>query len=150
MVPFQAIEQASEKSKAVKQALWWDLLFAIRIEREHIVSLGRRTAVERLGHLLCELHLRLTMTGPNTLHFKMPLTQTVISDVLGLTPVHVNRSLQELRSAGLITLKDRKLHIHDLETLRERSYFEYLEPAICTQAALEARSKGHVNELTIA
>lgn len=97
-VPPEAIRGAARASSTIDEALWWNLMVASAIEREHIVSLGRRSASERLGHLICELHLRLAMVGlADRGGYDMPVTQTDLSDLLGLSAVHVNRSLQELR-----------------------------------------------------
>src|SRR3712207_1055390 len=85
-VSLNAIQDAGRASPHIGEALWWDLLVASAIEREHIVSLGRRSATERLGHLLCELHLRLTMAGlADNSGYEMPLTQGELGDVLGLS-----------------------------------------------------------------
>jgi len=91
-----------------------------------VVSLGRRQASERLGHLFCELHLRLSMVGlvDDGLSYELPIRQSDIGDLLGLSAVHVNRSLQDLRRTGLVSLRDRRLTIHDLEGLRELSFFD--------------------------
>ncbi|WP_420135607.1 Crp/Fnr family transcriptional regulator [Rhodopseudomonas sp.] len=125
------IKAAVLASPRIEEALWWDLLVATAIDREHLVSLGRRTATERLGHLFCELHLRLEMVGlVEGLSYEMPVTQADLGDLLGLSMVHVNRSLQELRRTGLMSLRGRRLTIHDLEGLRELSFFDdgYLHP----------------------
>ncbi|WP_205481455.1 helix-turn-helix domain-containing protein [Sphingomonas arenae] len=114
-----------ERSPTCKQALWWDLLVATNIERAQIVSLGRRSAAERLGHLFCEIELRLRMAGiPTESGCDMPLTQVELADLLGLTPVHVNRSLQDLRKAGLISLENRRLIIREHQELRDLSDFD--------------------------
>nr|WP_314445514.1 Crp/Fnr family transcriptional regulator [uncultured Sphingomonas sp.] len=124
LVSHNALAEAAERSPACKQAFWWDLLTASNIERERIVSLGRRSAAERLGHLFCELQYRLTMAGVGGEGgCDMPLTQVDLADLLGLTPVHVNRSLQELRKAGLISLENRLLIIHEQAKLQELSQF---------------------------
>ncbi|MFC0242384.1 Crp/Fnr family transcriptional regulator [Rhodopseudomonas telluris] len=125
------IKAAVLASPRVEEAFWWDLLVATAIDREHLVSLGRRTATERLGHLFCELHLRLEMVGlVRDLSYEMPVTQADLGDLLGLSMVHVNRSLQELRRTGLMSLRGRRLTIHDLDGLRELSFFDdgYLHP----------------------
>lgn len=125
------IKNAVLASRRIEEALWWDLLVATAIDREHLVSLGRRTATERLGHLFCELHLRLEMVGlVEGLSYEMPVTQADLGDLLGLSMVHVNRSLQELRRTGLMSLRGRRLAIHDLQGLRELSFFDegYLHP----------------------
>jgi CRP-like cAMP-binding protein len=130
-IPLQSIRAAAREYEAIDEALWWDLLVASAIEREHIVGLGRRSAAERLGFLFCELHLRLSMVGlVDETGYELPLTQADLADLLGLTSVHVNRSLQDLRKSGVISLRGRRLEIHDLEVLREISMFDptYLHP----------------------
>ena len=124
-VPVEALRSAAQNSKPIERALWWDLLFTTAVEREHIVSLGQRSASESLGHLFCELHLRLRMAGLiEGNQFELPLIQADLGDLLGLSTVHVNRSLQELRKSGLIALKRRWLTIYHVERLREFSFFD--------------------------
>src|SRR5262245_33004851 len=95
-----AIAHAAQMSPRIKEALWWDLLAGSAIEREFIVSLGRRSAAERMGHLFCELHVRLDAVGlVKDFSYDLPLTQADLGDALGLSTVHVNRSLQDLRKA---------------------------------------------------
>lgn len=120
-----AIRTAACTYPGIEKALWWDLLVASAIERERVVSLGRRSASERLGHLFCELQLRLEMVGlADGPECDLPLTQSELADVLGLSSVHVNRSLQDLRSRGLVSLQNRRLTIRDLDRLREASFFD--------------------------
>jgi CRP-like cAMP-binding protein len=123
--PIAAIHGAAKANPRIEKALWWDLMFATGIEREHLVSLGRRSAAERMGHLFCELHLRLEMVGlTEGATFDFPVSQSDLGDLLGLSAVHVNRSLQELRRSHLISLSSRQLTIHDLDALRDLSYFD--------------------------
>ncbi|WP_128565687.1 Crp/Fnr family transcriptional regulator [Methylobacterium crusticola] len=106
------------------QALCWESLVAAAIQREWTVNIGQRTAFERLGHLLCELFVRLRSLGlTNGPTCELPLTQAEIADTIGLSVVHVNRTLQELRSAGLISLRGRELTIHKLEGLQRAVQF---------------------------
>ena len=124
-VPLSAIRSAAQASARVEEALWWDLLVAAATDRERVVSLGRRTAGERLGHLLCELHLQLSMVGlADETGYDLPVTQTDLADLLGLSTVHVNRSLQELRTSGLISFRGRRLTVLDLDGLRTTSLFD--------------------------
>lgn len=124
-VSSEAVQAAAKSSPPIETALWWDLLVSGTIEREHIVSLGRRSASERLGHLLCELHLRLDMVElAEGEECDMPLTQAELADALGLSHVHVNRSLQDLRARGLPTLTGRRPILHDLEALQAASLFD--------------------------
>ena len=119
------LQAAARNSPRMERALWWDLLVASAIDRERIVNLGRRVATERLGHLLCELHLRLRMVGlSDGLVCDFPLPQLDLADACGLSVVHVNRSLQQLRSSGLISLRNRRLTIHDLDQLQASSLFD--------------------------
>lgn len=92
---------------------------------EHLVNLGRRSADERMGHVLLELGARLKLVGlGDKTGFDCPLTQYHLADALGLTPVHVNRVLRNLREAELLTFKKRRVTIHDFERLKEFSGFD--------------------------
>ena len=127
----RALRDAAGASPHIEAALWWDLLVSDGIAREHLVSLGRRSATERLGHFFCEVHLRLTMAGlVEQPEYELPLTQADLADLFGLSAVHVNRSLQELRGSGLLSLRGRRMTIHDVKALRELSMFNpaYLAP----------------------
>lgn len=108
----------------ITQALWWHELVTTAIQREWTLNLGQRTAYERLGHLLVELYLRLRAVGKAAGgRCDFPLTQNDLADATGLTAVHVNRTLQELRRDGLIELERRQLHILDLERLKDSAMF---------------------------
>lgn len=121
----EAIKSAAHASPRIESALWWDLLVGWEIEREHLVNLGRRSATERLGHFFCEMHLRLAMVGlVEDQSYDIPITQADLGDLLGLSVVHVNRSLQELRRTGLMSLRKGRLAIHDLQELRELAFFD--------------------------
>ena len=95
------------------------------IQREWAVSLGRRNASERVAHLVCELHHRLDGDpGHRSLTIEMPLLQLDIADAVGLTPIHVNRMLQQLRSQGLIQSSHHSLTISDLPKLQRHACFD--------------------------
>jgi CRP-like cAMP-binding protein len=92
---------------------------------EHLVSIGRRTAIERTAHFFMELAERLMLIGQATeTEFKCPLSQFVLADALGLTAIHVNRVLRQLREQRLLTFHKGRVHIHDLGGLRKLSGFE--------------------------
>ena len=92
---------------------------------EHLVSVGRRDAIERTAHFFMEFAERLSLVGLATeAEFKCPLNQTVLGDALGLTPIHVNRVLRQLREQGLLTLEKGTVSIHDLNGLRKLAGFE--------------------------
>lgn len=109
----------------VCELLWRETLIDAAIFRQSIISLGRRTARERVGHLLCELFVRQrVIDNPPRNACRLPLTQTQLADLLGLSLVHVNRTLQGLRADGLVELEGRLLVIHDWEGLQEVSAFD--------------------------
>lgn len=92
---------------------------------EHLVNIGRRSAIERLAHLFLELGERLRLvdlTSPTG--FECPLNQYVLADALGLTAIHVNRVLRQLRERGLITVRSHQVAIHDLDGLRDLAGYE--------------------------
>ncbi|NWM54972.1 winged helix-turn-helix domain-containing protein, partial [Escherichia coli] len=83
------------------------------IHREWEVSLGRRNAIERAAHLFCELQSRLLVVGAAEGNsFRLPITQNQFAECLGLTGVHVNRVLRELREAGLADFRGGQVTIH--------------------------------------
>lgn len=109
----------------IQQALWWETLVNAAIQREWIVNLGQRSALERLAHLLCELHIRLQVVGmvsDETCEF--PITQLELADALGLTAVHISRTLKELRTRDLIRLRGHQLEILDFHELCRLAMFD--------------------------
>lgn len=106
------------------RALWWSTLVEEAITREWLLSVGQRNALERMGHLFCELLYRFRAVGMNEgMSCTLPLTQVDIAEILGLSAVHVNRTVQQLRRRKLITLEEGRLTIQDLEALKDLSQF---------------------------
>ena len=92
---------------------------------EYLVSIGRRNAIERTAHFFMELAERLSLIElTNETEFKCPLSQVVLADALGLTSIHVNRVLRELRDRQLVTVRKGSVRIHDLDRLRKLAGFE--------------------------
>jgi len=109
---------------ALTRALWWSTLVEEAIAREWIVNVGQRNALERTAHLFCELLYRFRAVGLNQgLSCTLPLTQVELAETLGLSSVHVNRTLQELRRQKLIALDDGRLTIQNLQALAELAFF---------------------------
>jgi CRP-like cAMP-binding protein len=118
------MDQLTINHPRVTQALWWAELVNSSIQREWTLNIGQRTAYERIAHLLVEMFLRLECVGMTRgQSCEFPPTQTDLADATGLTAVHVNRTLQELRRAGLIVLQGRTLTIPDLEALKNAALF---------------------------
>ena len=117
-------DEISSGFPRIATAFWWESLVNAAIQREWTMSLGQRTAAERMSHLLCEIFLRLRLAGlTREENCDFPLTQSDLADATGLSKVHVNRTLQELRSAELIVLKGKSLTIPNLERLMNEGLF---------------------------
>jgi len=102
-----------------------EALIDASILMEWLLTVGRRDAMKRVGHLLCELALRLGAAGLSEARaYEVPFTQEQIADALGLTQVHVNCMLKQLERGGLITREKRSLQIKDWRALAERSDFD--------------------------
>lgn len=103
-VPHGAIRAAAARYPALAEAFWRDCIVDSAILAQWVVNVGRRDARERIAHLLCEMAVRIAgaRAGACEIVFDLPVTQTHFADATGLTPVHVNRTLQVLRADGLV------------------------------------------------
>lgn len=131
-VPHERLLALTERHPHLARVYWLATNLDAAIQREWTVSLGRRSALQRVAHLFCELRLRLAVIGlADEQAFDFPLTQHEIAECLGMTPVHANRMLQELRRKGLIRLEQRRATILDEPGLRRLADFHdhylYLE-----------------------
>ena len=123
-IPRDDFEQLMADHPRITQALFWNELVTVAIQREWTLNLGQRTAYERIAHLFVEMFLRLQVVGRTSANScEFPLTQSDIADATGLTSVHVNRTLQDLRRDGLVELHSRTLTIPDLDALRNAALF---------------------------
>ncbi len=137
MVPRQRMEDLIFTRPAITRAFWWTQLVDEDTLRAWIVSMGRRDSLQRVAHLMCELYVRACNIGLNVGgSFELPLTQTVIGDALGLTPVHVNRVLRKLRLRGVMSLSGGTLVISDIAGLAVVAGFDdnYLHRRILRKA----------------
>jgi CRP-like cAMP-binding protein len=124
-ISHDAIQQLSKDRPNVAAAMWRETLIDAAIFREWIVNVGRRSATARMAHLFLELHRRLEALGRTTDGgFEFPVTQSVLSDCLGLSTVHVNRVLQDLRGDGLLTVNRSQFHLLKREKLEELAGFD--------------------------
>ena len=122
-IPRERILEMADRP-AIAPALWWTTLVDEATLREWLVNLGNRRAEVRMAHLQCELHLRLKSVGlADGGEFSLPLTQAELADTMGMTPVHMNRSLQALRDQNLMTRKNKHIVIPDIDRLREMAQF---------------------------
>jgi CRP-like cAMP-binding protein len=109
----------------IAAAFWRETLIEGAIFREWVMNVGQREAYNRMAHVLCELLVRLRAVGLVEDHScNLPITQGEFADAMGITTVHVNRVLQQMRAEGLIELKGDRLNIPDWERLKEVGEFD--------------------------
>jgi CRP-like cAMP-binding protein len=130
--PHERLHAMFDRYPHLMRVYWLMTNIDASIHREWTVSLGQRSAISRTAHLFCEISERLRIVGLGDHEgYELPLTQQELGECLGLTSVHVNRTLQEMRRRQLITLENRRLTILDLAALRAVGEFNpdylYLE-----------------------
>lgn len=124
-IPHQRIAQLGETYPVLARAFWWSTLVDEAITREWLINVGQRTALERMAHLFCEVFYRMRTVGlVNGLSCDFPVTQTELAHTLGISSVHVNRTLQTLRGDNLIAFGGGRLVISDLAALETVAMFD--------------------------
>lgn len=125
MVPHSALKEITKHYPYLTRVLWFSTLVDAAVHRAWMTTLGRMEARERLAHFLCEVRDRLASMGlTQDDHFELPITQELLGDALGISTVHVNRVLQDLRAEGLITSQGKTLIINDWERLQQRAQYK--------------------------
>jgi CRP-like cAMP-binding protein len=124
-IPHEALRAFIRSHPRIGDIFWRETLIQAAIFREWMAGIGRRDACSRMAHLFCELFIRLGAVGLTDGNgYRMPITQAVLADALGLSTVHVNRSLQRLRRSGLIRTLNGRIHIENWNQLQETGDFE--------------------------
>jgi CRP-like cAMP-binding protein len=121
----QAVTDLTRRSPALTRALWWATLVDEGILREWLVNMGRRPADKKIAHLFCELLVRLQAVGlaPGDV-IDLPISQVELADTVGLSSVHVNRMIQQLRDENYITWQGTRLAITDAPRLKAFAGFD--------------------------
>jgi CRP-like cAMP-binding protein len=123
-IPHEALRELLDRRPHLNAPFWRDTLVDAAIFREWVANVGRRPAYQRLAHLFCELYLKQAAVGLARDHrCPMPMTQVDLADATGLTSVHINRTLRDLRRDKLIELRSRLLVIQDWARLVEAAEF---------------------------
>jgi CRP-like cAMP-binding protein len=118
------LQQLARSSAGVGHAILVTILVEASIFREWVLNVGRRDSRTRLAHVLCEFAIRLEALGLTDRYgYELPMTQEQLADALGLTPVHVNRTLKALEAEGLIKRNKRNVSFPDWEKMREVADF---------------------------
>lgn len=131
LVPHVKLNEITERFPHLTRVYWFSTNLDAAVHREWELSLGRRSAIARCAHLLSEFRFRLAVVGlANERGYDLPISQIDLSECLGLTPVHVNRSLRRLREEGIVTFRTGRVEIHDLAGLESIGEFDpaYLYP----------------------
>ena len=119
-VPRKDLRELVDARPAIRQAVIASVLIEASIFREWVLNVGRRDARTRLAHLLCEFALRMEAQGLiDGGSFELPITQEQLADAVGLSPVHVNRTLKSLEADGLITRNKRNIVFPSWERMRD-------------------------------
>lgn len=117
-VPHAAIAVLARRDPAIGEAFWRDCTMDAAMTVEWLLNIGRRNAEMRTAHLLCEMALRYERIGRfDGTRYDLPLTQHQMADVLGLTNVHVNRTLRRLKERGAAHAAYRTIHVTDWDLL---------------------------------
>ena len=125
LVPHCALRDITKNHPHLTRLLWFTTLVDGAVHREWMTGLGRLDARERVAHFFCELFLRLESVGRTQDHsYELPITQTELADAFGLSAVHMNRVLQDLRGEELISWQSKTLVIHDWERLQQVAQFD--------------------------
>lgn len=125
LVPHERLAAITERHPHLARLLWLSTLIDAAIHREWLLSLGRRSAIARIAHFFCEMHARLGVVGlADRAGFPLKITQTDLAECLGLTSVHVNRTLRQLRETGLALFRDGRVEILDLAGLARTAEFD--------------------------
>ena len=123
-IEHDALIDLCDRFPRLTNALWRETLTDAAIFKEWVLNVGRRDAYAGVAHLICEVVTR--MRGVGLVHdgrCAFPMTQNELADAVGISAVHVNRTLQELRAAGLIALSRGKLDLLDWEGLKKAGDF---------------------------
>jgi CRP-like cAMP-binding protein len=124
-IPHESMRELTAGHPNIAALLWRDTLIDAGIFRAWMVGMGRRSAYEQVAHLFCEMYLKLQAVGlAEGYRCPMPITQVDMADALGLTSVHVNRVLKEMRGKALITLRSNTLVIEAWDELLRAAEFD--------------------------
>src|SRR5215207_4743205 len=124
-VTHEALRDLCMRYPRITSAFWRETLIDAAIFREWVTNVGQREAYSRIAHVFCELLVRLRAVGLAEDHtYDLPITQAEFADAIGVSTVHVNRVLQEMRANGLIELSGDRLFVPDWEALKKAGDFD--------------------------
>jgi CRP-like cAMP-binding protein len=117
-IPHSALRDVAYGFPRLAEAFWRECVIDGSLLAEWVVNVGRRSALSAMAHVLCEMACRSLRGEPaDGMSYDFPATQTHLGDMLGVTPVHVNRTLMELRRMGVATFARKRVTVHDWREL---------------------------------
>ncbi len=123
--PHDALRQITETEPHLTRLLWLNTMLDAAMHREWVVSAGRRSAIGHVANLLCEMFIRSQVVGlADGNRYPLPITQEDVADACGLTSIHVNRVVQELRGTGAIEWRHGTVVIRDWPALQGIADFD--------------------------
>jgi len=134
-VPHARLDEIMIARPGLSKLLWFSTLLDAAMHREWIFRLGRFEAIKRIGHFFCEIEAKLRAVGlSDGSSFPLPMTQMDLAEACGMTPVHVNRMLRELRERKIMQIRANSVKIFDLAALYRLCEFDpgylYLDDGI--------------------
>ncbi|HUD91101.1 Crp/Fnr family transcriptional regulator [Sphingobium sp.] len=125
LVPHSALDNLMVTRPHLAKLLWFSTLLDAAMHREWIFRLGRLDAIARVSHFFCEIEAKLRAVGQSDgAHFQLPMTQADLGEACGITPVHMNRMLRELKDRGLMEISRNHIYIKDPIGLAQLGEFD--------------------------
>ena len=125
MAPHHELRRITDSHPRLTRVLWFQTLIDACIHREWMLVLGKKRSRSRIAQFFCEMHARLKLVGlADDNRYDMPFSQQELADITGMTPVHLNRCLKEIRDAGLATFRSGRVELHDLQGLIRNAQFD--------------------------
>jgi CRP-like cAMP-binding protein len=124
-IPHSALQGAAAKHAGIAQAFWRESAVDVAKVSKWVLSVGRKDALSRMAHLICEVACRSTGSAtPGAVDFGFPVTQVDLGDMLGLSPAQVNRTIKSLRLANLVSVDHGRVQIRDWDKLSRIADFD--------------------------
>jgi CRP-like cAMP-binding protein len=125
IVPHERLKEITERHPHLARVYWFATNLDAAIHRAWEVSLGSRSALGRMAHLFCEMYTRLELVGlTRGSSYDLPISQQELAEMLGMTPVHANRTLQQLRKQRILDFAGGLVTIHDMAALKRVAEFD--------------------------
>jgi CRP-like cAMP-binding protein len=125
LAPHDELRRVTESLPRLSRVLWFQTLVDASIHREWMLVLGKKRSRSRIAQFFCEMHSRLSLAGLAAAPtYQLPLSQEQLADITGMTTVHLNRCLKELRDSGLVTFRNGNVDLHDLDGLKRDAQYD--------------------------